>query len=539
MGMSILNASEEICARYLNMMLEGAAHIWLQNLPPNSINSWDEMKEAFIKNFQGTCKRLCSIEDLERCVQKEGESSRHWMRRVAEIIHSSDNIPPSSAVLVMEKNCKFEPLVHKLGRMKDKVKSLSEVMAAANKYASSDKTRDASDGEEEENTGKGKKASSKPQQQQASNANASYNKRKNEEGNSGLVANTNTRYKQSSGRGRNFHPVNLEEVFNRPCDIHIGKDGKPPNHTKAQCYHYKKWKDGQPLNTNFNHQSDEGGKHGGGNNSNSAVPNPQSDQPQFPKQLGQYHTIVVNTSRREQKLRRRNQAVNAIVPAVPQWLKWSEQPVVWSREDHPGEINEEGKLALVVAPQVAGYKLSKVLMDGGSSINILYYETFKRMNLQEKQLHPSRTTFHGVVPGISAQPLGRINLEVAFGTQSNFRSEYIWFEVVDFQSPYHALFGREAFAKFMARPCYVYLKLKIPGPRGVITINGDKRIAQECEEGDKAIARAACIAESAPMRESQENFDDIVKAKRHLPDLRLQITAAREARKSKATSHCQ
>jgi len=91
----------------------------------------------------------------------------------------------------------------------------------------------------------------------------------------------------------------------------------------------------------------------------------------------------------------------------------------------------------------------------------------------------------------------------------------------------------------MARPCYVYLKLKIPGPRGVITINGDKRIAQECEEGDKAIARAACIAESATMHESQENFDDIVKAKRHLPDLRLQITAAREARKSKATSHCQ
>ena len=152
------------------------------------------------------------------------------------------------------------------------------------------------------------------------------------------------------------------------------------------------------------------------------------------------------------------------------------------------------------------------------------------MNLQEKQLNPSRTTFHGVVPGISAQPLGQINLEVAFGTQSNFRSEFLWFEVVYFQSPYHALFGREAFAKFMARPCYVYLKLKMPGPKGVITINGDRRIARECEEGDKTMARAACTAESTPMRESQENFDDIVEAKRHLPDLRLQIMAAREAR---------
>ena len=311
-------------------------------------------------------------------------------------------------------------------------------------------------------------------------------------------------------------------------DLHVGKDGKPPNHTKAQCYHYKKWKDGQPLNGNNNNQNNEGGNHGGGHHN--AAPNPQPDRPQFPKQLGQYHAIVVNTSRREQKLRRRNQAINAVVPTVPQWQKWSEQPIVWSREDHPGEINEGGKLALVVAPQVAGYKLSKILMDGGSSINILYYETFKRMNLQEKQLHPSRTTFHGVVPGVSAQPLGRINLEVAFGTQSNFRSEYVWFEVVDLQSPYHALFGREAFAKFMARPCYVYLKLKMPGPKGVITIDGNKEIAQECEEGDRAMAKDACVAENAPAPEPQQKFDDIVEAKRHLPDLRLQITAARRAR---------
>ena len=71
----------------------------------------------------------------------------------------------------------------------------------------------------------------------------------------------------------------------------------------------------------------------------------------------------------------------------------------------------------------------------------------------------------------------------------------------------------------------------MPGPRGVITVNGDKKIAQECEEGDRAMARAACIAESIPVREPHQSFDDIIEAKRHLPDLRLQITAAREAGK--------
>ena len=69
--------------------------------------------------------------------------------------------------------------------------------------------------------------------------------------------------------------------------------------------------------------------------------------------------------------------------AVPRYLKYSEVPITWSREDHPPNIEHTGLLALVVAPQVAGYSLNKVLMDGGSAINILYYETFLCMNLKK------------------------------------------------------------------------------------------------------------------------------------------------------------
>ena len=87
---------------------------------------------------------------------------------------------------------------------------------------------------------------------------------------------------------------------------------------------------------------------------------------------------------------------------------------MWNREDHPPRVDNPGHLALVVAPHVGGYKLTKVLMDGGNSINILYYETFCRMNLTDKDLRPSSTVFHGVVPGKSAYPVGRITLEVAF-----------------------------------------------------------------------------------------------------------------------------
>ena len=96
-------------------------------------------------------------------------------------------------------------------------------------------------------------------------------------------------------------------------------------------------------------------------------------------------------------------------------------------------------------------------MDGGSSINILYYETFHRMGLTDKSLKTPNTVFLGVVPGKSAYPVGKIELEVAFGDEYDSRAEKLTFEVVKIKSPYHALFGRPAYAKFMARPCYVYL----------------------------------------------------------------------------------
>ena len=55
-------------------------------------------------------------------------------------------------------------------------------------------------------------------------------------------------------------------------------------------------------------------------------------------------------------------------------------------------VDNPGALALVVSPQVGGYTLDKVLMDGGSSINILYYETFLGMGLTQKKLQHSYTS---------------------------------------------------------------------------------------------------------------------------------------------------
>jgi hypothetical protein len=54
-------------------------------------------------------------------------------------------------------------------------------------------------------------------------------------------------------------------------------------------------------------------------------------------------------------------------------------------------------------------------------------------------------------------------------TRENYRTEYIKFEVANFETSYHAILGRPAIAKFMAVPHYTYLVLKMPSPAGVLS----------------------------------------------------------------------
>jgi len=120
-------------------------------------------------------------------------------------------------------------------------------------------------------------------------------------------------------------------------------------------------------------------------------------------------------------------------------------------------------------------------MDGGSSLNIIYLETLDLLSIDKGRLQPSAGGFHGVVPGKKALPVGRIDLPVCFGTAANFRKETLTFEVVGFRGTYHAIIRCPGYAKFMAIPNYTYLKLKMPGPKGVITVSSSFKHAYECD----------------------------------------------------------
>src|SRR4051812_23065544 len=122
-------------------------------------------------------------------------------------------------------------------------------------------------------------------------------------------------------------------------------------------------------------------------------------------------------------------------------------------------------------PIINGYHLTRVLMDGGSSLNLIYQDTVRKMGIDPTKISHSNTAFKGVILGPDARSTGSLILEVVFGSPDNYRSEKLNFDIAPFRSGYQALLGRTAFASFNAIPHYASLKLKMPSPRGTIIVD--------------------------------------------------------------------
>jgi hypothetical protein len=181
-------------------------------------------------------------------------------------------------------------------------------------------------------------------------------------------------------------------------------------------------------------------------------------------------------SRRNVKTLRRE--VLSVKPATPkaaphQW--WKNITISLGPSDCPENMAGAGVLPLVIAPTIANVRLHHVLIDGGAGLSVISYAAFKHLQIPESKLTPSRP-FSGVGPDL-VYPVGTISLPVTFGTEDNFRTENVQFEVAEVNLPFNAIIGRPALYRFMAIAHYGYLVLKMPSPAGVLTVQSDRAAA--------------------------------------------------------------
>ena len=230
-------------------------------------------------------------------------------------------------------------------------------------------------------------------------------------------------------------PQTYEEWRDMPCVNHMDANGKS-THTNRTCKWVNELKADPEAGYKRSRRPRPRGR-GKADKSNKETREPsdmeEDTEPRPPKKSdgggkgdnpyeknnGVFHTFLGTPSAKAQKKILR--ALNTTVPAMPRYLKWSEYPIIYDRADHPGAIPSIGNYALLVNPLIHGYEFTKCLMDGGSSINIMYIATLLKVGLNETHLMHSNTVFHRVVPGWKAQSIRSITLMVSFGSAKNFR----------------------------------------------------------------------------------------------------------------------
>ena len=94
--------------KYLPLKLKGPARHWLRSIPENSIESWEELEDAFRANFQGTYVRPPDTDDLSHIIQQPGETARKlWNRFLTkknQIVDCPDAEALAPSSIVFETN---------------------------------------------------------------------------------------------------------------------------------------------------------------------------------------------------------------------------------------------------------------------------------------------------------------------------------------------------------------------------------------------------------------------------------------------------
>ncbi|CAA0836846.1 Unknown protein [Striga hermonthica] len=131
--------------------------------------------------------------------------------------------------------------------------------------------------------------------------------------------------------------------------------------------------------------------------------------------------------------------------------------------------------ALVITAPITAIKIHRIMVDTGAYASILYYNTFKKMGIDRKEVQPCREQIQGF-NGQMTTPVGQVTLPIKFGEKGQpTRTILETFKIVDCPSEYNAILGRTALYKLRGAISIFYYSIKFPTLDGEGTHRGDQR----------------------------------------------------------------
>uniref|UniRef100_A0A2N9FYJ3 Retrotransposon gag domain-containing protein n=1 Tax=Fagus sylvatica TaxID=28930 RepID=A0A2N9FYJ3_FAGSY len=220
-------------------------------------------------------------------------------------------------------------------------------------------------------------------------------------------------------------------------------------------------------------------------NTRPAKPPAQREQAEHnrPGPVGEIRTIVGGpasggTSRASRKAYARQVHNIMVVQRPPKNIRLDDQIISFSEEDARG-THQPHDDALVITINIAGFTTRRVMVDNGSSADILYLPAYQQMRLDKDKLRPMDAPLVGFT-GDKVCPVGIVTLPITVGTHPKTVSKTVDFLVVNCPSAYNAIIGRPTLNRLRAVTSTYHLLLKFPTEHGIGEVRGDQIAAREC-----------------------------------------------------------
>ena len=188
--------------------------------------------------------------------------------------------------------------------------------------------------------------------------------------------------------------------------------------------------------------------------------------------------MVTGSSKKARKTYLRMVQNVQLTGSVPKITR-RESPIIGFLEEDARRLHHPHDDALVVSIRIEDYNMHRVLVDNGSSEDILYYLAFQQMGIGKERLIPTNAPLVGF--GRTRElPLDAITLSVVVGDYPQQIAKDVTFLVVDYSSAYNTILGRPTLNSWKAVTSTYHLMIKFPIDYDVGELRGNQVAAREC-----------------------------------------------------------
>uniref|UniRef100_A0A2N9F1B6 Uncharacterized protein n=1 Tax=Fagus sylvatica TaxID=28930 RepID=A0A2N9F1B6_FAGSY len=453
--MCLQGVPDEIMCRAFPTTLKGPARIWFKKLIPGSVGSFAQLSHSFFNHFIGGQRCGRPTTHLLNVRQREGETLRSYLTRFNKetlLVDGADDKVVLTAFISGLQSGDFLFSVYK-----DPPTSMSEMMYEAQRYMNGEDALQARD------TGK------KRRNDYADRPNETLESKPKMQRNQGKKREDRNR-RGSNERFNHFTPLNapVDRIFMQikddpalrwPGKLLTNPDRRAKDkycrfhrdhgHNTDDCYDLKRQIEELIKQGKLQRFVERDQREGRPPQARPQRP-PVEDRPRPP--MGEIHMINGGMA--------------------------ADLPITFTEEDARKVVHPHDD-ALVVTLEIAGYSTRRVLIDNGSSADIIYLTAFQQMRIGKDQLRPIETPLVGFA-GTSVYPLGIISLQIIAGTYPKQATKRVEFLVVDCPSAYNVIIGRPTLNRLRAVTSTYHLLVRFPTEHGIGEMKGDQAIAREC-----------------------------------------------------------